>query len=212
MAKLSLILFWAERFAQGLAVTNTQPPLLIDATTAAPPLTTRVNRVAQHPVHAFVAALGAVAVLSIMDAVMKHLVLASAFSRSASGAHRQPHRSAPRFICRADDLADRTTLRIHIGARRRRDGDGRAVLLGHRPRPARPGDRADLHRPADLDAARRLFLHEQIGGRSIAGSVAAFAGVIVIVFGQARAQPRRTSCSAAPRSSARRSVTQSTSC
>ena len=36
----------------------------------------RVNRVAQHPVQGFLAALGAVAVLSIMDAVMKHLVLA----------------------------------------------------------------------------------------------------------------------------------------
>ena len=35
-----------------------------------------MNRVAQHPVQAFVVALGAVAVLSIMDAVMKHLVLA----------------------------------------------------------------------------------------------------------------------------------------
>jgi len=35
-----------------------------------------VNRVAQHPVQAFAAALAAVAVLSIMDAVMKHLVLA----------------------------------------------------------------------------------------------------------------------------------------
>ena len=35
-----------------------------------------MNRVAQHPVKAFAAALGAVAVLSIMDAVMKGLVLA----------------------------------------------------------------------------------------------------------------------------------------
>ena len=35
-----------------------------------------MNRVAQHPVQAFVVALSAVAVLSIMDAVMKHLVLA----------------------------------------------------------------------------------------------------------------------------------------
>ena len=35
-----------------------------------------MNRVAQHPVQAFLVALGAVAVLSIMDAVMKHLVLA----------------------------------------------------------------------------------------------------------------------------------------
>ncbi len=35
-----------------------------------------MNRVAQHPVQGFLAALAAVAVLSIMDAVMKHLVLA----------------------------------------------------------------------------------------------------------------------------------------
>ena len=35
-----------------------------------------MNRVAQHPVQAFLVALAAVAVLSIMDAVMKHLVLA----------------------------------------------------------------------------------------------------------------------------------------
>ena len=35
-----------------------------------------MNRVVQHPVQAFLVALGAVAVLSIMDAVMKHLVLA----------------------------------------------------------------------------------------------------------------------------------------
>jgi len=33
-----------------------------------------------------------------------------------------------------------------------------------------------------------VFLHEQIGPRSIAGSAAAFAGVLVIMFGQARAQ------------------------
>ena len=34
-----------------------------------------MNRVAQHPVQAFLAALAAVGTLSIMDAVMKHLVL-----------------------------------------------------------------------------------------------------------------------------------------
>ena len=35
-----------------------------------------MNRVAQHPVKAFAAALAAVGVLSIMDAVMKGLVIA----------------------------------------------------------------------------------------------------------------------------------------
>lgn len=33
-----------------------------------------------------------------------------------------------------------------------------------------------------------LFLHEKIGGKSIVGSIAAFAGVLVIVLGQARAE------------------------
>ena len=35
-----------------------------------------MNRVAQHPINAFVVALAAVGSLSIMDAVMKHLVIA----------------------------------------------------------------------------------------------------------------------------------------
>jgi S-adenosylmethionine uptake transporter len=35
-----------------------------------------MTRVAQHPIKAFAAALAAVAVLSTMDAVMKHLVIA----------------------------------------------------------------------------------------------------------------------------------------
>ena len=35
-----------------------------------------MNRVAQHPVQAFLAALAAVGILSVMDAVMKALVLA----------------------------------------------------------------------------------------------------------------------------------------
>ena len=35
-----------------------------------------MNRVAQHPVKAFAVALAAVGALSIMDAVMKHLVIA----------------------------------------------------------------------------------------------------------------------------------------
>ncbi|NUT00022.1 MAG: DMT family transporter [Sphingomonas sp.] len=33
-----------------------------------------------------------------------------------------------------------------------------------------------------------VFLHERIGGRSMGGSIAAFAGVLVIVLGQARAE------------------------
>ena len=46
----------------------------------------------------------------------------------------------------------------------------------------------DLHRAADRGPARRHFLHERIGSRSLLGSIVAFAGVIVIVLGQAHAK------------------------
>ena len=42
----------------------------------------------QHPVKGFIAALGAVAVLSIMDAVMKHLVLVIGLALLAIGIRR----------------------------------------------------------------------------------------------------------------------------
>ena len=75
-----------------------------------------MNRVAQHPVQAFAVALAAVAVLSIMDAVMKHLVLAIGIvAVSVWRALCQPRRSAPRSICpRRKPWPDRATLRIHI--------------------------------------------------------------------------------------------------
>ena len=74
-----------------------------------------MNRVAQHPVQGFLAALGAVAVLSIMDAVMKHLVLvigivAVSVWRSAANLAL----SAMLYLPRRLPWPDRKTLRVHV--------------------------------------------------------------------------------------------------
>ena len=99
-----------------------------------------MNRVAQHPVQAFAAALAAVGVLSIMDAVMKALVLAIgifAVSVWRSLANlvlaSRPLSAAPAGLAEPADAAD------PCRARHRGDGDGRSVLLGHRAGPAGAG-------------------------------------------------------------------------
>jgi S-adenosylmethionine uptake transporter len=147
-----------------------------------------VNRVAQHPVRGFVAALGAVAVLSIMDAVMKHLVLVigivavsiwrSAANLTLSALLYLPHRTT---------WPDSRTLRVHVI--RGIDVTIMAALFfwGIGRVPLAQAIALTFIAPLIAMLLAALFLDEQIGSRSIAGSIVAFAGVIVIVLGQARA-------------------------
>ena len=74
--------------------------------------------------------------------------------------------------------------------RSRRHGHGLPVFLGHRTGAARASIALTFIAPLIALLLAALFLDEQIGPRSIAGSLAAFAGVIVIVLGQARAAGR----------------------
>jgi S-adenosylmethionine uptake transporter len=148
-----------------------------------------VNRVWQHPVKAFATALAAVAVLSIMDAVMKHLVLtigivAVSVWRSLSNLVL----AAALYLPRRSGWPDSKTLRIHISR-------GMVVTLmaalffwGIGRVPLAQGIALTFIAPLIALLLAALFLHEQIGSRSIFGSIAAFAGVIVIVFGQVRAE------------------------
>ena len=72
-----------------------------------------MNRVAQHPVQAFLAALGAVAVLSIMDAVMKHLVLViGIIAVSVWRAAANLGLSALLYLTRLGAWQSRKTLRV----------------------------------------------------------------------------------------------------
>jgi len=148
-----------------------------------------VNRVAQHSGKAFAVALSAVALLSIMDAVMKHLVLvigiiAVSIWRSLANLVLSGFLYLPRRL----PWPDRPTLRLHVA---------RGVLVtvmaflffwGIGRVPLAQAIALTFIAPLIALVLASLFLGEQIGPRSIAGSVAAFAGVLVIMFGQARAQ------------------------
>jgi S-adenosylmethionine uptake transporter len=148
-----------------------------------------VNRVAQHSLKAFAAALGAVAVLSIMDAVMKHLVLAiGIFAVSVWRSLANLAVSAFLYLPRRATWPEGKTLRVHVGR-------GIVVTVmaflffwGIGRVPLAQGIALTFIAPLIALLLAAIFLKERIGSRSIAGSVAAFGGVIVIVLGQTRAQ------------------------
>jgi S-adenosylmethionine uptake transporter len=147
-----------------------------------------VNRVAQHPVQAFLAALAAVGILSVMDAVMKALVLAlgiyvisvwrSVVNLILTGALYLPRRLP---------WPSRSILKIHVG---------RGIIVtvmaflffwGIGRVPLAQAIALTFIAPLIALILAAVFLGERIGPRSIGGSAMAFAGVIVIVLGQARA-------------------------
>jgi S-adenosylmethionine uptake transporter len=148
-----------------------------------------VNRVAQHPVKAFAAALAAVAVLSIMDAVMKHLVIVigiiavsiwrSLLNLAVSSALYLPRRAGWPVL---------PTLKIHVAR-------GAIVMVmaalffwGIGRVPLAQAISLTFIAPLIALLLAALTLDETIGRRSIVGSLLAFGGVIVIVLGQARMQ------------------------
>ena len=147
-----------------------------------------MNRVPQHPVQGFIAALGAVAVLSIMDAVMKHLVLVIgivAVSVWRSIANLSV--SAFLYLPKRSSWPDRKTFRVHVA---------RGVIVtvmaalffwGIGRVPLAQAIALTFIAPLIAMLLAAFFLDEHIGPGSVLGSLGAFAGVVVIVFGQARA-------------------------
>jgi S-adenosylmethionine uptake transporter len=146
-----------------------------------------VNRVAQHPVKAFAVALAAVGALSIMDAVMKHLVIAIGIvAVSAWRALANLGISAALYLPTRKTWPDKRALRIHIV----RSvvvtlmaflffwGIGRVHLA--------QAIALTFIAPLISLLLAAIFLGERIGRLSIVGSVLAFGGVIVIVVGQTR--------------------------
>lgn len=148
-----------------------------------------MNRVQQHPVQAFAAALGAVALLSVMDAVMKHLVIAlGIFVVSVWRSLLNLGIAAALYLPRRLPWPTPATLRIHVV---------RGVIVtvmamlffwGIARVPLAQGIALTFIAPLIALLLAAVTLGEQVGSRSIAGSLAAFAGVVIIVLGQARAQ------------------------
>jgi S-adenosylmethionine uptake transporter len=145
-----------------------------------------VSRVVQHPVQGFLAALAAVGTLSIMDAVMKHLVLAiGIFAVSVWRAAANLVVASAMYLPAQAPWPDRRVMRVHVA---------RSVIItvmaflffwGIGRVPLAQAIALTFIAPLIALLLASAFLHEQIGRRSILGSLAAFGGVIVIVFGQA---------------------------
>ena len=148
-----------------------------------------MNRVAQEPTKAFATALVAVALLSVMDAVMKHLVLViGIIAVSIWRSFANFVISAILYVPRRKRKPDRKTLRIHVW---------RGILVtvmaflffwGIGRVPLAQAIALTFIAPLISLVLAAMFLDEHIGRRSIGGSVAAFAGVVTIVLGQARAE------------------------
>jgi S-adenosylmethionine uptake transporter len=146
-----------------------------------------VNRVQQHPVAAFLTALAAVAILSVMDAMMKHLVLViGIFAVSVWRAMASLSLGAILYLPRRQPWPTRKTLIIHVAR-------GIVVTVmaflffwGIGRVPLAQAIALTFIAPLISLLLAAVFLDEKIGPRSIAGSLAAFAGVVVIVVGQAR--------------------------
>ena len=148
-----------------------------------------MNRVAQHPLHGFLGALAAVGVLSVMDAVMKALVIAlGIYAVSIWRSLFNLALTSSLYLPRRGRWPDRFTLRLHIF---------RGVVVTVMAAlffwaigrvPLAQAIALTFIAPLIAMLLAAAFLHERIGSRSLIGAVGAFAGVLVIVFGQSRAQ------------------------
>ena len=144
-----------------------------------------------HPVQGFLAALAAVAVLSVMDAVMKHLVLAlGLFIVSVWRSAANLFFSSILYLPRRQKWPGRKTLRIHVI--RGIDVTVMAALFfwGIARVPLAQALALTFIAPLIAMLLAPLFLKEHLNARLIGGAVAAFAGVLVIVVGQARSEVR----------------------
>lgn len=147
----------------------------------------RVNRVVQHPLHGFLGAMSAVAILSVMDAVMKALVIAlGIYAVSIWRSLLNLALTASLYLPRRAAWPNRRTFRLHVV---------RGVVVTVMAAlffwaiarvPLAQALALTFIAPLIAMILAAGFLHEKIGPRSIIGAVAAFAGVMVIVIGQAR--------------------------
>ena len=151
-----------------------------------------MNRVAQHPVQAYLAALGAVAVLSIMDAVMKALVLAiGIYAVSIWRSVLNLILTSGLYLPRRLPWPTRRVLKIHLLRGAVTMVMAALFFWGIGRVPLAQAIALTFIAPLIALLLAAVLLDEKIGPRSIAGSFLAFAGVIVIVMGQARAEVGR---------------------
>jgi S-adenosylmethionine uptake transporter len=146
-----------------------------------------VNRVAQHPVQAYAAAVAGIALFSIMDMVMKGLTLAigtfpTLLWRSLIGIAL----AAIPFLATRNPWPRGTALRLHLLRGAMMVPMAILFFWGLARIPMAQAVALTFIAPLIALVLAALILKEPIGKRTASGSLAAFAGVIVIFIGQAQ--------------------------
>jgi S-adenosylmethionine uptake transporter len=143
----------------------------------------------QHPVLAFGVALAAVAVLSAMDAVMKVLVLAiGLYATSVWRALAGLLLSSILYLPRRQPWPEARVIRLHVAKGVVVTVMGLLFFFGLARIPMAQAIALTFIAPLLALFLAAITLGERVGRRTIAASLLAFAGVIVIVAGQARAE------------------------
>jgi len=124
-----------------------------------------------------------------MDAVMKHLVLViGIFAVSVWRSFVNLGFASALYLPRQRRWPDRRTLTIHVVRGVLVTGLAFLFFWGIGRVPLAQAIALTFIGPLIALLLAAAFLHEKIGPRSILGSIAAFAGVLVIMFGQAQAR------------------------
>jgi S-adenosylmethionine uptake transporter len=148
-----------------------------------------VSRVVQHPVQAFLVCVLGIALFSGMDAVMKGLVLAigtfaTMFWRNLIGIGL----SGAAYLPRRSGWPSRATMRIHVARGVLSTAMGFLFFWGIGRVPLAQAIALAFIAPLIALYLAAVMLDETVGRRTIGASLIAFAGVLVIFIGQARAE------------------------
>lgn len=140
----------------------------------------------QHPVLAFGVALAAVGVLSVMDAVMKALVLAiGLYATSVWRALVGLFLSSLLYLPRRKAWPSHKIIRLHIARGVVVTAMGLLFFFGLGRIPMAQAIALTFIAPLIALFLAAVTLGEQVGKRTILASITAFAGVVIIVAGQA---------------------------
>lgn len=151
-----------------------------------------MNRVPLQPIQAFLIALSAVGVLSVMDAVMKSLVLAlGIYVVSVWRALLGAVSGAIIYLPRRRGWPDRRTLFLHVGRGAIITAMGFSFFWGLARTAMAQAIALTFIAPLIALGLSAVVLKEKVGSKVLGGSILAFAGVGLILLGQARAELSR---------------------
>jgi S-adenosylmethionine uptake transporter len=141
------------------------------------------------PLTAFLVGMVGIALFSVMDAVMKGLVLAigtyaTLFWRSLVSVSL----SSALYLPRRGGWPSRATLKLHLGRGVLTTIMGVLFFWGLGRVPLAQAIALAFIAPLIAIYLAAAVLHEQVGKRTVAASLVAFAGVLMIFAGQARAE------------------------